>query len=162
VSGIDHESVGRVYAAYEDLKADRSLADMEDILLSAVGLIAENPGVADAVRSQYHHFVVDEYQDASPLQQKLLELWLGDRDDVCVVGDPAQTIYSFAGARPDYLLNFPQRHPEARVIRMTRDYRSTPQVVDTANQVLAASRGATTGVTLQAQRSPGPAVVYAE
>lgn len=162
VAGVDADSVARVYAAYEDLKADRHLADMEDILLSAVGLLAENPGVADAIRSQYHHFVVDEYQDASPLQQSLLDLWLGDRDDVCVVGDPAQTIYSFAGARPDYLINFPKRHPNATTIKLVRDYRSTPQVVDVANQVLRTSRGATTGVILEAQRPAGPSVVFAE
>ena len=104
---MDPETVGRVYAAYEDVKTDRGLFDLEDILLAAVGLLAGRPGVAEAVRAQYHHVVVDEYQDVSPIQQTLLDLWLGGRDDVCVVGDPAQTIYSFAGGRPDYLVGFP-------------------------------------------------------
>ncbi|MGH8826570.1 MAG: ATP-dependent helicase, partial [Jiangellaceae bacterium] len=120
VAGVDAASVARVYAAYEDIKTDRGVLDMEDILLSAVGLLAGHPGVADAVRAQYHHFVVDEYQDVSPVQHRLLDLWLGERSDICVVGDPAQTIYSFAGARPHYLVDFPKRHPGAALIRLFR------------------------------------------
>jgi DNA helicase-2/ATP-dependent DNA helicase PcrA len=164
VAGVDHESVGRVYATYEELKAERVVMDMEDILLAAVGLLDANPGVADAVRTQYHHLVVDEYQDVSPLQQKLLELWLGDRNDLCVVGDPAQTIYSFAGARPDYLVSFPTRYPDARVVRLVRDYRSTPQVVGVANAVIRSGTDAAarSGVTLTAQRPDGPAPVFME
>jgi DNA helicase-2/ATP-dependent DNA helicase PcrA len=100
----------------------------------------------------------------SPLQQRLLDLWLGDRDDVCVVGDPAQTIYSFAGARSDNLVQFPRRYPDARVVRLVRDYRSTPQVVAVANAVLRRGRdaAATSAVTLRAQRPDGPDPVYAE
>ena len=162
VAGVDPETVARVYAAYEDLKTDRGLFDMEDILLGAVGLLSGHPGVADAVRSQYHHFVVDEYQDVSPVQQRLLDLWLGERDDVCVVGDPAQTIYSFAGARPDYLVGFPQRHPTATVLRLFRDYRSTPQVVGVANSVLKPGKDVSRGVLLEAQRPSGPEPRYAE
>jgi DNA helicase-2/ATP-dependent DNA helicase PcrA len=164
VANVDHETVGKVYAAYEELKSDRSLMDMEDILLAAVGLLDANPGVADAVRAQYHHLVVDEYQDVSPLQQKLLDLWLGDRDDVCVVGDPAQTIYSFAGARPDYLVQFPQRYPNAQVVKLVRDYRSTPQVVQVANSVMrgGTDAAARSGVTLTAQRPDGPKPVFLE
>ncbi|TDE08787.1 ATP-dependent DNA helicase UvrD2 [Jiangella asiatica] len=162
VGGVDAETVARVYAAYEDLKTDRGLLDMEDILLAAVGLLAGHPGVADAIRAQYHHFVVDEYQDVSPVQQRLLDLWLGDRDEVCVVGDPAQTIYSFAGAQPDYLLNFPRRYAEAAVVRLFRDYRSTPEVVGVANSVLRGGRTAQAGVVLEAQRPPGPKPSFVE
>ncbi|PZF80788.1 ATP-dependent DNA helicase UvrD2 [Jiangella anatolica] len=162
VGNVDPESVARVYAAYEDLKTDRNVLDMEDILLAAVGLLSGHPGVAQQVRSQYHHFVVDEYQDVSPVQQKLLDLWMGDRTDVCVVGDPAQTIYSFAGAQPDYLIRFPQRFPGATVVRLFRDYRSTPQVVEVANGVLRAARDAHAGVVLEAQRPPGPAPSFVE
>jgi DNA helicase-2/ATP-dependent DNA helicase PcrA len=162
--GADHATVARVYAMYEELKSDRSVMDMEDILLAAVGLLSSHPGIADAVRSQYHHFVVDEYQDVSPLQQRLLDLWLGGRDDVCVVGDPAQTIYSFAGASAEYLVRFSRRYPDARVVRLVRDYRSTPQVVRVANAVLRRGRDApaTSAVTLQAQRPDGPEPVFAE
>src|SRR5690606_21824842 len=128
--------------------------DFEDVLLLTVGVLAEHPQVAEAVRSQYRHFVVDEYQDVNPVQQQLLEHWVGDRGDVCVVGDPAQTIYSFTGASPDHLLRFTQRHPGARTVRLVRNYRSTPQVVHLANLVLAAGPGR--GVELQAQCPPGP------
>jgi len=164
VAGVDADTVARVYAAYDDVKTDRGLLDLEDILLAAVGLLASKPGVAEAVRAQYHHLVVDEYQDVSPVQQKLLDLWLGERDDVCVVGDPAQTIYTFAGARPDYLVRFPRRYPQARVVRLVRDYRSTPQVVAVANAVLlrgtdAASRA---GVRLEAQQPDGPRADFTE
>ncbi|TDD69108.1 ATP-dependent DNA helicase UvrD2 [Jiangella aurantiaca] len=162
VGGVDPDSVARVYAAYEDLKTDRNVLDMEDILLAAVGLLSGHPGVAEAVRSQYHHFVVDEYQDVSPVQQKLLDLWMGERTDVCVVGDPAQTIYSFAGAQPDYLVRFPQRFPGAIVVRLFRDYRSTPEVVGVANGVLRAARDSHQGVVLEAQRPPGPKPVFVE
>jgi DNA helicase II / ATP-dependent DNA helicase PcrA len=164
LGGADAETVAKVYAAYEDLKTGRAVIDMEDILLSAVGLLSSHPGVADAVRAQYHHFVVDEYQDVSPLQQSLLDLWLGDRDDVCVVGDPAQTIYSFAGARADYLVQFPQRYPRAAVIRLVRDYRSTPQVVGVANDVVrrGGDQAVRSAVTLVPQRPDGPPPVFAE
>lgn len=162
VAGVDAATVARVYAAYEDLKTDRGLFDMEDILLAAVGLLDGHPGVADAIRAQYHQFVVDEYQDVSPVQQKLLELWLGERDDICVVGDPAQTIYSFAGAQPHYLVEFPKRHAGASVVRLFRDYRSTPQVVSVANAVLKRSRDAGQGVVLEAQQPAGPEARFAE
>lgn len=160
IAMLDLETVARAYAAYEDIKTDRGMFDMEDILLAAVGLLADQPGVADAVRAQYHHFVVDEYQDVSPLQQRLLELWLGERDNVCVVGDAAQTIYSFAGARPSYLLDFAKQYPNASVIRLFRDYRSTPEVVGVANAVLRHSPSR--GVTLEAQRQPGPIPLFIE
>lgn len=164
VAGVDPDTVARVYAAYEQVKSGRALLDLEDILLAAVGLLAGKPGVADAVRAQYHHLVVDEYQDVSAVQQKLLDLWLGERDDVCVVGDPAQTIYSFAGARPDYLVQFPRRYPQACVVRLVRDYRSTPQVVAVANGVLArgADAASRAGVQLRAQRPDGPQAEFAE
>jgi DNA helicase-2/ATP-dependent DNA helicase PcrA len=164
VAGVDPETLARVYAAYEDVKTDRGVFDLEDILLAAVGLLAGRPGVAEAVRSQYHHLVVDEYQDVSPIQQTLLELWLGGRTDVCVVGDPAQTIYTFAGARPDYLVDFPRRYPEAHLVRLVRDYRSTPQVVAVANGMLSRGRDVTSrsGVRLHAQRPAGPEAQFVE
>ncbi len=160
VSGVDEATVGRVFAAYEELKRDQGRMDMEDILLCGAALLAEDERVASEVRRQYRHFVVDEFQDVNPLQAALLDLWLGGRHDVCVVGDPAQTIYSFAGASPDHLRSFPARHPGTTSVELVRNYRSTPQVVETANKLLAGS--ATAGVRLRAQRGPGPEVGYAE
>jgi DNA helicase-2/ATP-dependent DNA helicase PcrA len=134
-AGIDHREMARLFETYEECKTQRGVIDFEDVLLLTAGILAEREEIARTVRGQYRHFVVDEYQDVNALQQRLLDLWLGGRDDVCVVGDPAQTIYSFTGASPDHLLRFPQRFPSARVVHLVRNYRSTPQVVALANLV---------------------------
>ncbi len=160
----DPAEIAQLYAAYENLKRDRSVIDFEDVLLLTVGILQDRHDVAEQVRAQYQHFVVDEYQDVSPLQQRLLELWLGDRDDLCVVGDASQTIYSFTGATPDHLLDFRVRYPGATVVKLVRDYRSTPQVVRLANGLLAQARGraAEHRLELVSQRGPGPEPVHTE
>ncbi|MFF7353064.1 MULTISPECIES: ATP-dependent DNA helicase UvrD2 [Streptomyces] len=160
----DPAEIAHLYAAYEDLKRDRSVIDFEDVLLLTVAVLQDRHDIAEQIRAQYQHFVVDEYQDVSPLQQRLLELWLGDRDDLCVVGDASQTIYSFTGATPDHLLDFRARHPGATVVKLVRDYRSTPQVVRLANGLLAQARGraADHRLELLSQRAPGPEPVYTE
>ena len=135
-AGLDAPTVTRLLSTYEQVKRDRGVIDFEDVLLYTVGLLAEHQQVAVAVRDQYHHLVVDEYQDVSPLQQALLEQWLGERDELCVVGDPNQTIYTFAGASPTFLTGFTSRYPDAPVVALVRDYRSTPQVVALANRLL--------------------------
>lgn len=156
VGSLQPEQVARVLAGYEKLLQERRRIDFDDILLCAVALLSEHDEVADQVRRTYRHLVVDEYQDVSPVQQRLVDLWLGDSHDVCVVGDPAQTIHSFAGARSSFLQDFPRRHPGTRRIELVRDYRSTPQVVATANEVL--RRSAEAHVTLVAQQPSGPTV----
>lgn len=128
--------------AYEDLKDERRRIDFEDVLLAAAGMLDSEPRVAQEVREQYRFFVVDEYQDVSPLQHDLLGLWLGDRDDVCVVGDVSQTIYTFAGARSDYLLQFAAEHENATVLRLEQNYRSTPAIVGLANRLMRGRPGA--------------------
>ncbi|MFJ1545373.1 ATP-dependent DNA helicase UvrD2 [Streptomyces sp. NPDC088246] len=160
----DPAEISQIYAMYEQLKRDRSLIDFEDVLLLTVAILQDRHDIADHVRRQYQHFVVDEYQDVSPLQQRLLDLWLGDRDTLCVVGDASQTIYSFTGATPDHLLNFRTRHPNATVVKLVRDYRSTPQVVHLANGLLGQARGraAEHRLELVSQREPGPEPVYTE
>lgn len=137
-AGFDITTVARIFQSYEDVKTDRNVIDFEDVLLITVGILQEDAKVAAAVRDQYRHFVVDEYQDVSPLQQRLLDLWLGERQELCVVGDASQTIYSFTGATPRHLLSFTEHFPTAGVVRLVRDYRSTPQVVQLANSLLAA------------------------
>ena len=157
-AGLDPAQVVRLLATYDAVKRDRDVIDFEDVLLYTVGLIADHRQVADAVRGQYHHLVVDEYQDVSPLQQTLLDQWLGERRSVCVVGDPNQTIYTFAGASPRFLLDFRRRYPDAGEVRLVRDYRSTPQVVALANKVVAGSRSrGAAALELVAQRPAGPA-----
>ncbi|MCD9873814.1 ATP-dependent DNA helicase UvrD2 [Streptomyces guryensis] len=160
----DPAEIAQLYSVYEDLKRDRSVIDFEDVLLLTVAILQDRHDIADQVRSQYQHFVVDEYQDVSPLQQRLLELWLGERDNLCVVGDASQTIYSFTGATPDHLLDFRIRHPGATVVKLVRDYRSTPQVVHLANGLLAQARGRAADHRLEliSQREPGPEPGYTE
>ncbi|MGW5650840.1 ATP-dependent DNA helicase UvrD2 [Streptomyces humi] len=160
----DPAEIAQLYSVYEDLKRDRVVIDFEDVLLLTVGILQDRQDIADQVRAQYQHFVVDEYQDVSPLQQRLLELWLGERDSLCVVGDASQTIYSFTGATPDHLLDFRTRHPGATVVKLVRDYRSTPQVVHLANGLLAQANGraADHRLELVSQRPAGPEPVYTE
>ncbi|AEI11496.1 ATP-dependent helicase [Cellulomonas gilvus] len=162
--GHDASAVARLMTAYEQVKDERGVIDFEDVLLLLAAMLAERADVGDQVRGQYRHFVVDEYQDVSPLQQYLLDQWLGGRRELCVVGDPSQTIYSFAGATPHHLLSFTRVHPEAQVVRLVRDYRSTPQVVELANRVIVAGateRGGSAPLELRAQRPDGPQVRWA-
>lgn len=172
VAGLDHLGLSRLYRAYEDVKNDRGFIDFEDVLLLTVGILEDDERVAAAVRSQYRHFTVDEYQDVSPLQQRLLNAWVGPREQLCVVGDPSQTIYSFTGATPRHLLEFHKVHPQAKRVELVRDYRSTPQVVQLANALLSQrkpdrrldQRGAVWPRPLQliAQAPPGPEAEYVE
>jgi DNA helicase-2/ATP-dependent DNA helicase PcrA len=151
-----------MHQTYEDLKDERKQIDFEDVLLACAGMIETEPAVALQVREQYRFFVVDEYQDVSPLQQQLLDLWLGGRHDVCVVGDASQTIYSFAGARSAYLLDFERIHPGATVVRLEQNYRSTPAVVDAANRLMRGRPGALTlhsATADQAEAGTGSGIV---
>ena len=148
-----------VQTAYEATKDARRQIDFEDVLLAAAGMIEAEPRIAQQVREQYRFFVVDEYQDVSPLQHELLRLWVGDRDDLCVVGDVSQTIYSFAGASPDFLLRFASQHDNAIVLRLERNYRSTPEIVHTANKLMANQPGALTLQSATTEHSPTPAVI---
>ena len=138
-AGLDATAMARVLQTYEEVKTARGVIDFEDVLLLTVGILAERDDIARVVRSQYRHFVVDEYQDVNALQQRLLDLWVGERDDICVVGDAAQTIYSFTGATPKHLLEFPRRHPTSQVVHLVRNYRSTPQIVALANVMVRAA-----------------------
>ena len=139
--------------AYEKLKDERASIDFEDVLLLTAGLLESEPRVALQVHEQYRFFVVDEYQDVSPLQHRLLELWRGDRVDLCVVGDASQTIYSFTGATSDYLLNFDNEFPQAITVGLERNYRSAAPIVRVANELMRDRAGA---LVLQAIRDGGP------
>jgi len=143
-------AMAAVYDGYERLRRERHLIDFESVLELTAAIVLEHRGAAQAVRDTFRYFVVDEYQDVNPLQKLLLEAWLGDRDELCVVGDPQQVIYSFTGATPDYLTGFTAEFPDATLVRLVRDYRSTPQVVAVANQLMRS------GPALVAQRPAGP------
>lgn len=133
---INPEQLAKVYTAYESVKHQERAIDFEDVLLLTTAMVEEEREVRERVQDQYRFFTVDEYQDISPLQQRLINAWLGSRQELCVVGDPAQTIYSFAGATPVFLNSFTQRFPEAEVVRLTTGYRSTPEIIFTANSIL--------------------------
>ena len=130
------EHLVQLYTAYESIKKQELAIDFEDVLLLTAAMLEEERDVRERVQDQYRYFTVDEYQDISPVQQRLINAWLGTRSDICVVGDPAQTIYSFAGATPVFLNTFTQRFPDAQVIRLSTGYRSTPEITFAANSIL--------------------------
>ena len=133
---IPEDLLGDLWRRYERAKERAGLIDFEDMLTRVVELYERDEGAIGLVRQRYAWFSVDEYQDTNLLQEDLLRLWLGDRRDLCVVGDPDQTIYSFTGASPDYLLTFADRYPGARTVRLVQNYRSTPQVLALANRLI--------------------------
>ena len=133
---VNPEQLVQLYTAYESIKKQELAIDFEDVLLLTSAMLEEERDVRERVQDQYRYFTVDEYQDISPVQQRLINAWLGSRSDICVVGDPAQTIYSFAGATPLFLNTFTQRFPEAEVIRLSTGYRSTPEITFAANSLL--------------------------
>ena len=149
---VNAEQVAQVYTAYESIKRQELAMDFEDVLLLTTAMLEEEREVRERVQDQYRYFTVDEYQDISPLQQRLINAWLGNRQEICVVGDPAQTIYSFAGATSSFLTTFTSRFPDAEVIRLTSGYRSTPEITFAANSLL---RNATMGQELNAQNDHG-------
>ena len=151
---IPADLMHRVYDGYERRKASMGRLDFEDMLGLALRLFDEHPEAAEQVRSRFAAFTVDEYQDVNPLQAGLLERWLGDRDDLCVVGDDYQTIYAFTGASPSHLLGFTTRYPHATVVRLEENYRSTPEVLELANRL--ATRLGGFRKTLRATRPSGP------
>ncbi|MGB3696054.1 MAG: ATP-dependent DNA helicase UvrD2 [Gordonia sp. (in: high G+C Gram-positive bacteria)] len=163
---LDPRKMVEVFAAYEAAKVapngDR-LLDFEDLLIFTTAILRSDPSIGEEFRTRYRSFVVDEYQDVTPIQQDLLDAWLGGRDDLTVVGDANQTIYSFTGATPSYLLDFTRRYPEATLVRLQRDYRSTPEVVGLANAAIEKARGRIAGTRLKlvGQRPPGPEPVFA-
>jgi DNA helicase II / ATP-dependent DNA helicase PcrA len=144
----------RVYEGYERRKRAMSRLDFEDMLALALRLFDEHPEAIEQVRSRFAAFTIDEFQDVNPLQAGLLDRWLGDRDDLCVVGDDYQTIYAFTGASPSHLLGFTTRFPHAKVVRLEENYRSTPEVLDLANRL--APRLGGFRKTLRPTRPSGP------
>jgi len=149
---VKAEHIAAIYTAYESLKKQELAIDFEDVLLLTSAMLEQERTVRERVQDQYRFFTVDEYQDISPIQQRLINAWLGSRKDICVVGDPAQTIYSFAGATPVFLNTFTQRFPEAEVIRLSTGYRSTPEITFAANALL---RNSSMGQELTASNDHG-------
>ena len=151
---IPEDLMATAFREYERRKESSGLIDFEDLLELAVRMYEEDEWALAAVRERYTAFTVDEYQDVNLLQQTLLELWLGPRDDVCAVGDDYQSIYGFTGASPEWLLGLARRFPDATVVRLEENYRSTPQVLELANRLVPRLGGAEK--TLRATRPDGP------
>jgi DNA helicase-2/ATP-dependent DNA helicase PcrA len=163
VPGAAPDAIARLYTSYADALAAADRVDLEDVLLAAVGVLTTQPSAARVVRQRYRWFTVDEFQDVSPLQMRLLECWLGDRDDVCVVGDPRQAIYAFAGAEPGLLRTFEQRFPRATRLDLTHNYRCTPQVLAVAERVVRGAAAAdAVGAVLRPTRADGARVELCE
>lgn len=131
--GLDADAVTRVLADYEIVKSERGVMDFDDVLLVTVGLLSTRSDLRESVRRAFRWITVDEFQDATMLQQRLLDLWVGDRQDLCVVGDPAQTIYQFAGADPSLLTDFPRRYPQATVVELPTTFRCDQAIAAAAN-----------------------------
>jgi DNA helicase-2/ATP-dependent DNA helicase PcrA len=155
VTPIPPDLMARVFRDYERAKRSENVIDFEDLLELAIGMFENDDAARETFRTQYQAFTVDEYQDVNLLQQTLLDLWLGDRDDLCVVGDDYQSIYAFTGAGPEHLLAMPDRFPHACVVRLEENYRSTPQVLELANKLVPKLGGAEK--VLRATRPDGPA-----
>ena len=147
----------RTFEGYERAKARQGRIDFDDLLVETIRLLEDDAEAAKTVRGRKRWFSVDEYQDTNPLQQRLLELWLDDRADLCVVGDVDQTIYTFTGASSDYLTTFSERHPGARILDLTRNYRSSPQILELANRLIAAD-GRSKRLTTSRGAGPEPTI----
>ncbi|PZU49623.1 MAG: ATP-dependent DNA helicase [Microbacterium sp.] len=154
LGALDAGALADLMRAYEKVKDDRRQLDFEDVLLACAGMLESEPRVAAAVHEQYRFLTVDEFQDVSPVQHRLLELWLGDRRDICVVGDASQTIYSFAGADPRFLLEFAATYTDAEVVLLEHNYRSDPAILGVANALM---RGRPGALALTSTRTAGPA-----
>ncbi|MFN2467575.1 MAG: ATP-dependent helicase [Gaiellaceae bacterium] len=132
---IPLDLMASVYRRYEERKRERGLVDFEDLLEQAIRMFDEDEAALRELRDECRAITVDEFQDVNLLQATLLGRWLGDRDELCVVGDDHQAIYSFTGATPRYLVDFPRRFPRATIVRLEENYRSTPQILALANRL---------------------------
>ena len=159
--GLPIGKIQDAYRAYTDTNDELNQIDFDDALLLLVAILEEHPNIAKRVQNAFSWFSVDEYQDVNPLQQNLLDLWLGNSQEICVVGDTAQTIYSFAGANPSNLLDFTERFPRASVFKLNRNYRSTGAIVDTANKILSQMKksSASIGGLVSTQDSSGQVIL---
>jgi DNA helicase-2/ATP-dependent DNA helicase PcrA len=154
---MDPNEIARIFGRYEDARRDQRLIDFDDILRVCRRDLLSDPEFAASQRWRFQHLFVDEFQDVNPLQDALLNAWRGERLDLCVVGDPNQAIYAWNGADPELLRRFPRDFPTAEVVRLTENYRSTPQILAVANAVLAGSgRGIDLAGALTATRNDGP------
>ena len=126
----------RIYAAYEKRLKEAGAFDFDDLIYQTVQLLAEHPDVRDFYQTKYKYLLVDEYQDTSVAQFRLVSLLTGPERNICVVGDDDQSIYRFRGATIENILNFEKCYPGAKTIRLEQNYRSTSNILNAANCVI--------------------------
>ncbi|MFA5886079.1 MAG: ATP-dependent DNA helicase UvrD2 [Acidimicrobiia bacterium] len=151
-------AVAEVYERYEKEKRKRRLADFEDLVWWCADALERDREFATAQRWRFRHLFVDEFQDTSPAQLRLVRAWLGDRPDLCVVGDPDQSIYAFAGAESGFLSRFGRTFPGGKVIHLLTNYRCSPEIVAAADALLADGGGRRPAVRAASDSGPVPVI----
>jgi DNA helicase-2/ATP-dependent DNA helicase PcrA len=161
IGSLSKKEFVSILKKFKKFKVSQNLIDFSDVLDLCIGMIEDNQSIAEQIQSKYEHFLVDEYQDSDPVQERLLKAWLGGRSSICVVGDPRQTIYSFKGADPKILTSFADRHKNCHTVELVKNYRSTPQIVSWANRLMKntpASGGAASELTSEQAHGSLPIV----
>jgi len=130
------QEVSNIFKSYEELKAERNFLDFDDLLSDCAKIIRSDRSFGEAQKWRFRNFYVDEFQDVNPLQFSLLAAWLDGRPTLCVVGDPNQAIYAWNGAEADHLVRFEEHFRDSTVVSLNKNYRSTPQIVETASCLL--------------------------
>src|SRR5690606_31763676 len=131
-----HEIVARVYPVYQEILVANNAMDFDDLLMQTVLLLRENPEVVEKYGRFYEHILVDEFQDTNMAQYKLVQLFGRPQNNIFVVGDEDQGIYAFRGADYRNVMHFRQDYPDAKLIILAQNYRSTQIVLDAARAVI--------------------------
>ncbi len=156
-----HEVVSRIYQHYEELLAANTALDFDDLLMKTALLLRQNPDVLEKYQQRYLHVLVDEFQDTNAAQYELLKLLAGKHRNLFVVGDEDQSIYSWRGADSRHVRQFRQDYPDAHVILLEQNYRSTQTILDVANSVIRRNTQRTEK-KLHTSRGKGPKIVCKE
>ncbi|GAC1536790.1 MAG: ATP-dependent DNA helicase UvrD2 [Acidimicrobiales bacterium] len=152
-NGLTPAAISAAWAGYERAKRDRRVLDLDDLLETCTRLLTTDPEAGAAARWRHRHLFVDEYQDLNPAHHRLLRAWVGERPDLCLVGDPDQAVYGFNGASPDLFATVEQDWPGVEIVHLTDNFRSTPEVVALAEAVRPTRVGA---LPCSSVRPPGP------
>src|SRR5437870_10252040 len=140
------EDLLRLYERYVGYKKSRGLLDYDDLLIKLKDLLADHEAVRRRLSDTYRFIMVDEYQDTNRLQSEIVRLLAASHDNVMVVGDDAQSIYSFRGANFRNIMDFPKLFPAARIVKLEENYRSLQGILDVANEVISHAEEAYTKI----------------
>ncbi|QGQ48610.1 ATP-dependent DNA helicase Rep [Metabacillus sediminilitoris] len=134
------ETALSLYTYYEEQKHQRGQFDFDDMLVKCYDMLKENTHLLSAYQNRFHYFLIDEFQDINPVQYKLMKLLSNHTNNICGVGDDDQTIYSFRGSEPSFILKFKEEYPEANIITLSSNYRSDHHIVSSANEVISKNK----------------------